>query len=89
MHSLIPAQHTLLTLHLLTAYDNLADAKDIPLGLHFGSINDHSYSEDDVSVLLRIRAPQERFSSESFVMLLLFSSSIWSPQVLLQPDLSS
>lgn len=38
MHSLIPAQHTLLTLHLLTAYDNLADAKDIPLGLHFGSI---------------------------------------------------
>lgn len=38
MHSLIPAQHTLLTLHLLTAYDNLADAKDVPLGLHFGSI---------------------------------------------------
>lgn len=53
------------------------------------SRNSYSAAADASALLLRIRAPHDRFSSESSAMLLLSSSATWSSQHLLQQDLSS
>lgn len=53
------------------------------------SRNSYSAADAASALLLRIRAPHDRFSSESSAMLLLSSSATWSSHDLLQQDLSS